>query len=548
MNEEKKLTGYPSEDKPWDKRKTELNIPDVNLYDFLIHRSRLNASSILSRCLENELTIPLLKVDTLAYAKGFAKSGINKGDIVPICLPMSNVGIILFFALNRIGAVATFLNHTASKEELNTCLQRFKAKILIVSNDRISDIERGINPKAKLVVVGERPTEMAGYTSLLQIASDGKNYDLPLMRGSKNDDAFICFTSGTTGKQKAIVLTNENIMASILAMKKTTHMQFGPLGNCMCVVPFNYPYGFLTSTLFPMYVGKTVALTPGMRLDNISDYLERYKPRYIQATPSFYKAMIKDEKLKGKSLRYLKYQVSGGDTLDIESKKAIQRFNVLHYCHAKICDGSGSGEGCGCLTTSVVLGKSNWDSVGKPLKGLNVKIVSHDTGEKLKYDEPGILCFSGKMIMHHYYEDEQGTNAVLKKENGETWLHTDTFAHIDKDGWLYIDGRERRFFITYDENGSPYKVYGDRVQSVIKESKYVDDCVVIRKADKIRGFSPVAFVVSSGKGDWKTDAMFLCRQKLDNCAIPVEWIEIDRIPLTEAGKTDYLALEKMMDE
>lgn len=70
--------------------------------------------------------------------------------------------------------------------------------------------------------------------------------------------------------------------------------------------------------------------------------------------------------------------------------------------------------------------------------------------------------------MMGYYGDREATDKVFRyDEDGRKWFYTDTFMHMDERGWMFMDGRERRFFITFDEMGSPYKVYCDYVQKVV---------------------------------------------------------------------------------
>ena len=310
------LTGYPSIDKPWDRKGTKLHIPDCSFYDFFIKRSRINASQFLSRCRDDVLSFSRLRNESFRYAKGFYKLGIRKGDIVPICLPPCNEGIVLFFALNRIGAISSFLSTSLVKEDLLGYQTRYHAKMLILLDDQDSSSK---NP----IILSNNQ----GVNTLPELAALGENGNIVFEKISNEDSAFICYTSGSTGHPKSIVLSNKNIMASLMGLKKTTHMQFGPQGNCLQVVPFNYPYGFIISVLFPMYVGKTVALTPNLQLDDVTKWVDMYRPKYIQAIPAFYKELIRQWGEVEKDLSFLKYEVCGGDTLDIGTKKQISEFN-----------------------------------------------------------------------------------------------------------------------------------------------------------------------------------------------------------------------------
>lgn len=112
-----------------------------------------------------------------------------------------------------------------------------------------------------------------------------------------------------------------------------------------------------------------------------------------------------------------------------------------------------------------------------------------------------------------------------------------------------MDGRERRFFITFDELGSPYKIYCDYVQKVIAETvPEIAECAVVQRPDETRSLVPVAFLCAKSVSQFDAESLqniqSLCQQKLQRCAVPVEFIPIETLPLTVAGKVDYRALER----
>lgn len=553
----------------------EIKLPNMSIYEFFVKRSKMNACEEISICHEDVLTMDRLKEEVEVYAKSFLAMGVKKGDVVPLCLQTNNESIIAFFALNKIGAISTFLNATANKDEIELYLKKYNAKHFMISSKFTEELEEIINNcnLDKTVVISPKDTypntlnlseltedyiklshkdikETNKIISLDTFKKIGQNYHgTTECLSNAKDPAFICYTSGTTGEPKAIVLSNENIIFEMLSLKQTTHMQLGTKGKSLQVVPFNYPYGFLISTLFPMYVGKTAALTPMLTLKTIGEYMEMYKPTYIQAIPSFYSNLQTNGKTQNMDLSFLKYPVSGGDKMDLVSKKNINEFFKEHGSKAKICDGSGNGEGCGCLTTSVVLGQYNPSSVGKPIKGLSVKAIGSD-GKPVKLGEVGKFCFSGQNVMMEYYGDKEATNAVKKiDKNGREWFYTDTHITMDKAKWQYFQGRDRRFFITYNEDGSPYKVYCDHVQEIIKSCEGIFDCAVVQKPDENRCLVPKAFIILRDgfvlDSDLQIKIIAICKSKLQNCAIPTEIEVLDQLPLTRANKMDYTVLEKI---
>lgn len=222
-----------------------------------------------------------------------------------------------------------------------------------------------------------------------------------------------------------------------------------------------------------------------------------------------------------------------------------------HGSTGKIANGCGNGEGCGSLLNPVsLIHKYIPGSCGRPIPGLSVKIIDDKTGKPVPRGESGRFCFSGTNVMMGYHRDQDTTVEVFRlDEYGRKWFYTDTYMRMDSKQWMFMVGRDRRFFITFDEMGSPFKVYCDYVQKVIAESvPEVTDCAVVQRADEMRSYVPVAFICLSDKTQSNEKITLKlqekCNQKLQRCAIPVEYFIIDELPLTIAGKVDYRSLER----
>ena len=531
--------------------------PDINLYQFLLRRPKYNSCDILCRNRMQELSFQKMQADSKKYANTLAALGIQKGDIVPICSEPSIEAVILFFAINRMGAVSTFLNNTANSAEINYYIHLFSSKVLIVSQSTLERLKEDeviseIMAEKLIAFTSEISTvkKQLGFPMLSELINEYGADNIPLDEEGKSAIAHISYTSGSTGQPKAILLTNENIMAEIISLRKATFMQLGPRENSLQVVPFNYPYGFIISTLLPIYCGKTAALSPDLTLNNISHYLSLYHPCYINAIPSFYKALMHDPVIQKMDLSFIRYPVTGGDTLDRKTEKAINAFLKEHGSKGKITNGCGNGEGCGSLLNPAsVLRAYVPGSCGRPFPGLSVKLIDDETGLPVPLGDVGRFCFSGTNLMKGYYQNNSVEDSTfVTDEDGRRWFYTDTFMHMDEHQWMFMDGRERRFFITYDEHGSPYKVYCDYVQEMIlKDSDIISDCAIVRREDAARSYVPIAYICLT---DWaKRDPDVLskikddCNQKLRSCEVPVDYYFLEELPLTIAGKVDYRTLE-----
>lgn len=119
-----------------------LSVPNMSLYSFLLHRNPINASKTVCRCHDEVLLFKGLKIKSGQCAKALLALGVQKGDIVPICSEPSIAAIVVFFALNRIGAISCFLNSTASVEEINGYLRKFESKTFVISSNCYSKLHQ----------------------------------------------------------------------------------------------------------------------------------------------------------------------------------------------------------------------------------------------------------------------------------------------------------------------------------------------------------------------------------------------------------------------
>lgn len=570
----KKFTGYASIDRPWEKGFTKIfanpKIPDMSFNEFFARRSEFHSCDDAMLCHERVISKKELEQKVNEYATAFVSMGVKKGDIVPICLPPFAESVIMFRALNTIGAVATNLHSTSSIESIKNYLNKFNSNLIITTNQNAKLLNEDQTRKKDLKTIyvpfedafktdkklsnetkeyiEKHDCEMENNANLISLQSfeeRGKHNTItnwPKMASS--DPAIILFTSGTSGEQKPIVLTNKNLIAEMIYLKNTTHMQLGPKGVALQTVSFGYPYGFVISTLFAMYVGKTVGLTPMLNQYNTDFYINMYKPMYIQAMPLFYSNLM----AQNVDLSSVKYAVTGGSKMTDAVKRDFNKYAKEHGSTAKIRDGIGAGEVVACATTSVG-GKYVLESVGRPLIGTNVKIVSEETGEEVKYGETGILCFSGENVMQEYFDLEKETMEAKKTDsNGRPWIYTDTYAKMDEKGYIYVLGRKARCFITYDSEGSSYKVYCDQVQSVIGQFEGIKDCVVVQ-CEMDRNVVPVAYIILENPNldieQYKNKIIEYCNNSgLDKCAVPVRYEFVENFPIHESGKPNYAELEE----
>lgn len=562
-------TGYPSIDKThlkgisYFKRNPLIpNLSVSNAFD-LVSLGYRNEEAV--DCLDLHIKYKDLIKDSSILARAFMELGIKKGDIISICMPNIYQAVVFYFALNKIGAVTTFLNSFSAKEEIVHHLNEFSSPIFI-NYDKNQEYNNYIkkNTKVKQIITLKKENlnnnifnnekissynDFIDYNDLKSISEYYKGFYNLI--GKAKDDALILFTSGTTGVPKAVVLTNKNILASCIYLKNSSNTK--PIkgeGSLVCV-PFTYPYGFATSTLTSLLCGRKAILCPDLSKENVSYYLSK-KPNIIFGSPAMLE-MIKRNVLPNQDLSSVHTFISGGDFLTPQKNIEGQEFFKTHNASTVICNGSGNAETVGANTNAVGF-KQNLDTVGKILEGTDAIIMNDNYTKELKYGEEGLLCISGEHVFKRYFGKPFETINAKFCYNKKTYFKTGTRGILYEDGYFKLTGRDSRYYIMSTLN----KIYCDRVQLLMSYIDEIEDVAFVPKPDDDLLYVGVAYVVLKKEYKQTEEMKKIIFEKCKNVLIspngeqeqlkeneiPVEIVFVPELPKTKADKINYEPLEE----
>ncbi len=559
-------TGYPSIDKVHfkDYSFTERNpiIPNISIYNALRLISNSYKNDYAIDCLDKKITYSKLFEESITLSKTLKELGVKEKDIVAVSMPNFYQAVAIFLAANRIGATTTFLDCLATTEDITRYLNEFESPILlnynkddgynenIKKNTKVENIITLHNSALNNVNIDCMETKYSiSYGKALSLAKFQKGITKTLYGGKQ--DALILFTSGTTGNPKAVVLTNNNILASGIYMKNATHLSNVRGEKSLVCVPFTYPYGFATSTLMSLLCGREAILAPNISAENVVYYLEK-NPNIVFGSPALLE-LIKRNTPSNLNLSSIDTFISGGDFLTQTQAEEAKIFFKSHRADVKICNGSGNAETVGASTNHVGI-PIRPETVGKILVGSDAIIIDETTNNELKYGQEGLLCISGKHVFKEYFNNPGLTEQVKFKYKGKTYFKTGTRGILDKDGYFTLTGRDSRYYIISTLN----KVYCDRVQNIMSNIDIIDSVAVVKKPDKEMLYTGKAFIVLK-KGiepsEKCKDYIFEKCQKaiitLNGEKVNLKPYEIPKsiefcaqLPRTKADKIDYAAMEE----
>ena len=357
----------------------------------------------------------------------------------------------------------------------------------------------------------------------------------------------ITYTGGTTGFPKGVILTNDsmNAVAFNFIHAGIVHERGQ---RFLGIMPIFSSYGLVCGIHMPLTMGFELALIPRFYPLKMGEYVKKYRPEHMIATPAFYEILIDSEEMKNFDLSFVLTLGSGGDSMNAGLEAKMKSFMETHNIRYPLAQGYGMSE-VSAAATFCVNDRYKRGSVGIPCVSTTIGIFDPETGEELGYNTPGEVCITGASMMKGYYNNEEETNFVMRKHaDGQVWIHSGDIGSIDEDGFVYIQGRVKRMITRFDG----HKVFPITIESFIGEHKLVHSCSVIGVDDRERtqGQYPmavielVAGVDVSRREEICREIYRTCQEQLEERGRPVAVVCVDEVPLTAMGKNDYRALEK----
>lgn len=499
-------------------------------------------------------------------ARALRAVGIRPGDRITICMPNCPQAIIMFYAINVVGAVANMIHPLSSENEIEFYLKESES-IMALTLDQFYHKFEAIRERVNLsnIIVASIKDELskpirAGYMltegrKIAKIPKDAPvtrwNYFMDVGRHyhwkyrverKKDDPAVILYSGGTTGTTKGILLSNYNFNA--LGTQLIQEMPMFRLGDTMLtVMPLFHGFGLGVSVHAGLMNGFRCILVPRFTPENYAKLIKKYRCNVIAGVPTLFEALIRQKVMDGVDLSCLKGVFSGGDSLSVELKKRIDTFLYDHNAKVPVREGYGLTE---CVTASCLTPVHMYKegSIGQPFPDTYYTIVKPGTTEELPYGEEGEICLTGPTLMIGYMNHPEETADTLRvHEDGKTWLHTGDLGYMDDDGFIYFRQRLKRMIVT-----SGYNVYPSQLENILDAHEYVQMSCVIGIPDEIKIQKVKAFVMLKPglvpSEEKKQELLVYCRKNIAKYAMPYDIEFRDQLPKTLVGKVAYRVLEE----
>jgi long-chain acyl-CoA synthetase len=461
-----------------------------------------------------------LQAEVVRWMAALTAAGLEPGQRVAVADWGGVRSTAVTLAAARLGAASAQMNPLLTETELAQLVEVCGcAAIGVAEGEVAARLGAALGPTARVLASpGESPTP----TDPAHGGGGG-----PAVVGAGSTEALVLFTSGTTGVPKPIGISHAALMARLTAYRAPFDIERRAAVGIMCVPSFHI--GGMIGLLVCLYSGDTMVVQPrfdaGQWLQLVSDH----RAATVFLVPTMLARILDHPDLEATDLSCLRVVSYGAAAAPVD----LIRSAMHQWPHVSFANVFGQTETLGAYTTLTPddhRDPARVGSVGKPLPGVEVRVVDPDTRDDVAMGEVGELWVRSPQNVQ------------------EGWLETGDLARQDADGYLYPTGRRSELINRGGEKFAPHEV-----AEVIRSHPAVREAAVAGIPDEEMGERVGAAVVMAGAepggqdgGLTRDELRDWCRTRLAPFKLPEVVVFVDALPMNELGKLPRRAVVELI--
>jgi carnitine-CoA ligase len=472
----------------------------------------------------SELTYREFAAQVARCARGLHELGVGRGDRVVVHLRNCPEVLVAWFALARLGAVLVPSNVANTAGELEHILAVSGARIAITQPDLLGAVEPAIGDGRVIVARGEAGAHTS-FATLLEHGDDAPRPDV-----GSDEVMELIFTSGTTRKPKAVMLTHANAVRAGLDAVHCLWLDEGE--RCLTALPLFHVNAQAMSAMAALTVGGTLILVEEFRASRFWAQVRRHRATQTSVVAMQLRTLLAQPPDDGDTDHQVRRLFYAINVTDEEKERFEARYGV------SLINGYGLSEAMTLVTCAPVAGPRRWPSIGLPSPGRRVALLD-DEGHEVAQGEVGEIVVEGtpgRDIMLGYLDDPESTAEALRGGR----LHTGDNAYADEQGFLYFFDRKKDMIKRAGENVSALEV-----EAALIEHPLIAEAAVVGVPDAIRDEAVAAVIVRAGALTVEEVAEH-CRARLARFKVPTVVEFADELPKTSIGKVRKDVLRKQL--
>jgi len=457
----------------------------------------------------NDVSLPYRVVldHTERFSGGLAKLGVHRRQAIALLLPNVPAFTVAYFGAHNAGCPVVPLNVLLTAEEIAYHLEDSEAGALVTWEAFLPQALEAAKrvPTCKHVIVAKGDFEDAaappGAVSLAALIGTS-----PPMRQqadtTPDDTAVILYTSGTTGKAKGAELSHFNMFFNAVNAGTLLFPSIPEVTTvALATLPLFHSFGQTVVHNMTLFHAGTVVLLSRFDPKAALEIIQKQRVTFFAGVPTMYFALLNCADAANYDVSSLRYCASGGAAMPAEVMKAFDakyKVNIL--------------EGYGLSETSPVASFNTLDrpkkvgSIGRPIWGVDFKLVDDQDGEICEPGKPGEICIRGQNVMKGYFKRPEATAEAMKGG----WFHTGDVATRDDDGYYFIVDRKKDMIIR-----GGYNVYPREIEEVLYAHPAVAEAAVIGVPHASHGEEIKAIIaLKAGQTATASDITAYCKERL----------------------------------
>ena len=499
----------------------------------------------------------------------YHRLGLRENDVVVIAQPNIPETIVLFYAVNKIGATSNLIHPFTPFNQVKAIIDKTNTKVAFLFEQRIAkEVERYREVADHIYVtrieddlplfkkfiyhnfmnfrirkkLGKLPARFKfnGFKYTYQLKPTGQ--EVPEAQFDKNRCSVLLHSGSTTGKPKTICLSDYAF--NYIAQYSYSFLALPPDGmigqKMLSVLPSFHGFGLCMTMHAPLANSFSSILIPKFKAEKVVKVMNKTKLTCMCGVPTIYEKLLAEPTfVKSKSLKYLRCCFCGGDSMPADLEERFNATMAKAGSKCRLFQGYGLTEAIAvnCVNTFDANRKG---SLGKAMPEAIFKIID-EKGKEVPRGELGEIIIKSGAIMLGYYQDEAATKECLV----DGYLYTGDLGYMDQDDFIFFKQRKKRVVKV-----SGVAVFPSEVEQLIESMPEVSACAAIRIPDAKLQNSLKVFVVAKyfDETDMKEKILETCRKYLIRWSIPTEIEFREELPLTMLGKVNFRLLQEEEDK
>ncbi|OJJ58903.1 hypothetical protein ASPSYDRAFT_89628 [Aspergillus sydowii CBS 593.65] len=406
--------------------------PDGVAADKVVHRDTFSSEA---------LTYGSLRQKASCAAWGLKHElGVNPGDTILAIVTNSNDFVILAHATWWLGAVFAPLNTSSTKKDIEHVLALIKPTHIATISSKLQDVQDAaastkLNPAPQVFTVLSKVPSIPQFPNdiLSTTSKPLPPFDLG-GKSAKDTPSTICFSSGTTGKMKGVLISHFNLVANIMQLRTSLPTRLNSSVREVWFTPYCHIYGLASVVLAGMWAGGSFFSLPSFDLELFCAKSSEIQATDMHLVPPVALLLATSDVARRYSVPSLQRIVVAAAPL----KEALQRELKSRFPRASICQGYGLTECSPGVMHQITDKDSSCGTVGTLIAGTEARLVSPTTGRDVAPGDEGELWVRGPQVMMGYINDAAATAATFSSDG---WLRTGDIMRVDADGDFWVTDR-----------------------------------------------------------------------------------------------------------